>query len=56
MAFCDLGAAIGLVEEFAPCGSVVLRPALEAPVPALETGCAVGQDRGGLEHLSLIHI
>ena len=26
------------------------RPALEAPVPALETGCAVGQDRGSLEH------
>ncbi len=49
-ALCEFGAAIGLVEEFAPCGSVVLRPALEAPVPALEAGCAVGQDRGGLEH------
>ena len=46
----ELRAAIGLVEQLAPCGSVVLRPALEAPVPALETGCAVGQDRGGLEH------
>ena len=49
-ALCELGAAIGLVEQLAPCGRVVFRPALETPAPALETGRAVGQDRGRLEH------
>ena len=49
-ALCEFGATVGLVEQITPCGRVVFRPALETPAPVLETGRAVGQDRGGLEH------